>query len=181
VLGLHSVPDQSGERTELGDALYNYKYDDSVSHEKKIEVYGKRLTTALRYYISRKNIECDAIAFVPPSTNRDFQPVPKLACLLGAALNRPVANILDHAKEPIPVKEMPREYRREHLDGQFKVIDTSLEGKRVLLLDDVIDSGATANAVTTALKSEGKVDSVVFLALTATTDAYDKAGNEHVF
>ncbi len=46
--------------------------------------------------------------------------------------------------------------------------DTELEGKRVLLVDDLFQSGASMNVAARTLKEQGLVRSVYALALTRT-------------
>src|SRR5260370_1806087 len=53
------------------------------------------------------------------------------------------------------------------LEAAF-VSDRNLEGKSVLLLDDLVQSGATMNVAARTLKSQGLVKSVFALALTRT-------------
>jgi predicted amidophosphoribosyltransferase len=57
--------------------------------------------------------------------------------------------------------------RRELLDGAFKANPVHLEGKGVMLIDDLYRSGATANAVTLALLAAGAAR-VYYLAATRT-------------
>jgi predicted amidophosphoribosyltransferase len=53
------------------------------------------------------------------------------------------------------------------LEGAF-VSDRDLEGRSVLLLDDLFQSGATMNVAARTLKRQGLVKSVYALALTRT-------------
>jgi predicted amidophosphoribosyltransferase len=59
------------------------------------------------------------------------------------------------------------EQRRELLEGAFEAERTLVQGKGILLVDDLYRSGATANAVTIALLAAGAAR-VYFLAATRT-------------
>lgn len=59
------------------------------------------------------------------------------------------------------------EARRELLDGAFEADRAEVNGKGILLIDDLYRSGATANAVTIALIAAG-ASRVYFLAATRT-------------
>jgi predicted amidophosphoribosyltransferase len=58
--------------------------------------------------------------------------------------------------------------RMRLLEGAFQVDRAKVEGKRVLLLDDLYDSSATMNTVASALKQSGKAAAVYALAITRT-------------
>jgi ComF family protein len=60
-----------------------------------------------------------------------------------------------------PQVGLTRTQRRENLQGAFKIPDASrplIQGRRVLLVDDVLTTGATANAVSRALLRAGATD-----------------------
>ena len=54
------------------------------------------------------------------------------------------------------------------LSDAFTVKDSSLQGKNILLFDDLYRSGATMNAITQTLYEKGQVNLVYVLALTKT-------------
>lgn len=54
------------------------------------------------------------------------------------------------------------------LDGAYTVSAPDVEGRTVLLLDDLYRSGATAKSVATALTVLGQTKEVYFLAFTKT-------------
>ncbi len=58
--------------------------------------------------------------------------------------------------------------RYEILKDAFEVIDVSIRGKTVLLLDDLYRSGATLRALTEVLYKQGGVKNVKVLVLTKT-------------
>ena len=58
--------------------------------------------------------------------------------------------------------------RMEILKNAFDVAKSEVEGRNVLLLDDLYRSGATLNSIAQTLKSKGKVRGVYVLTLTIT-------------
>jgi len=54
------------------------------------------------------------------------------------------------------------------LENAFQVNRHRVEGKRVLLFDDLYRSGATMNAVSSALREFGKVGGIYALGVTKT-------------
>ena len=111
----------------------------------------------------------DLIVPMPPSTVRSVQPVVEIAKELGKILNKPVvADAIRKIRETPGLKGVQDpEERRELLDGAFEVDRDRVNGKGVLLVDDLYRSGATANAVAVALIGAG-VSRVYFLAATRT-------------
>ena len=54
------------------------------------------------------------------------------------------------------------------LDGAHRIETSVVEGRMILLFDDLYRSGATMNAITAALYDEGAVADVYALAITRT-------------
>lgn len=100
----------------------------------------------------------DCIVPVPPSGSARGYNVPELIALpLAKALEVPLEpGALCRARTKRRQAGLPFEERLANVAGAFKVTDTVLvEGKRVLLVDDVITTGATAAACTHALLRAG--------------------------
>lgn len=49
------------------------------------------------------------------------------------------------------------EERRKNVEGAFECLDGRLQGKQVLLIDDVCTTGATLEACAIALKAKGAI------------------------
>ena len=80
--------------------------------------------------------------------------------------------LLERVKRTSPQVGLSRNQRAENLQGAFKVPESArprLKGKRVLLLDDVLTTGATANAASRALIRGGAsaVDVLAFARVVA--------------
>jgi predicted amidophosphoribosyltransferase len=106
---------------------------------------------------------------MPASTQRAVQPVNSIALKLAKKLKKPYSDsAIRKTKKTGSLKNIiDPEQRREVLEGAFKGDKAQLDGKRVLLVDDLYRSGATANAVTLALIAAG-ASRVYFLAATRT-------------
>ena len=82
-----------------------------------------------------------------------------LARRLGAVLGVPVETPLYIKRRGRPQKELTREQRLQNAKGAFGCRPgTDLTGRRVLLIDDIITTGATASACALALLEAGAVE-----------------------
>lgn len=82
-----------------------------------------------------------------------------LARRLGAVLGVPVETPLYIKRRGRPQKELTREQRLQNARGAFGCRPgTDLTGRRVLLIDDIITTGATASACALALLQAGAVE-----------------------
>ena len=166
---LKSVPRGDGgfdtEYTEIGKRLNLLKYHNDYD---QIDVLAGFLCKFMqtRYvtpYLS-------AIIPVPPSQQRDVQPVYMIAERVGGVMNIPVDfNYLKKIKSTPPLKGMSEERERgEVLKGAFEVVDNRYAGKKVLVFDDLYRSGATLNEVCKVLYEVGNVGDVYVVTLTKT-------------
>jgi len=78
-----------------------------------------------------------------------------LARVLGRHWQLPVASrLLLRSRPTLPQQGLPAEERRRNLRGAF-ALRRELEGERVLLLDDVLTTGATARECARVLLAGG--------------------------
>jgi predicted amidophosphoribosyltransferase len=114
--------------------------------------------------------QVDAIVPVPPSTPREFDPVSAVAEALGQRLGLPVWPALFKTRQTLPQKELQSlAQKRANVRGAFAV-QGQVRGKRLLILDDLYDSGATLEEAARILKLAGATRLCV-LALTSTIHA----------
>jgi ComF family protein len=86
---------------------------------------------------------------------RGFNQAAELAKLLGRELALPVnLRALRKIRETRPQIELPWDERRANVRGAF-ACDAALAGKNVALIDDVMTTGASADAASRALKQAG--------------------------
>ena len=115
---------------------------------------------------------------VPVPPNRPRPGVPGLPLLLArrlsAVLGIPVVTPLYIKNPGRPQKELTREERLRRAKAAFACRPgTDLTGKRVLLVDDIITTGATASACAAALLQAGAIE--VTAAAIAATEELPKA------
>jgi len=96
----------------------------------------------------------------PPSTRerlrrRGFNPALEIAKSVGRSLGvRCAIDGLDRIRETIPQPGLARRERERNLEGAFDC-RLALDGLHVALVDDVMTTGATANAASNVLKQRG--------------------------
>ena len=152
------------KRSELGELLYRLKYQ---SEDSAIEEIVKTATEFVRCW----DVQAEAIVPVPPTrVGRLRQPVVMLARALGSSLGLNVfENVVSKVKETPQLKDVDDYNKRlTLLDGAFRVDSSKVRGLRILLVDDLFRSGATMNAVSSALYEQGGAAEVYAFALTRT-------------
>lgn len=151
------------ERTEIGEQLYQLKYN-----------FNKQMLLPLAEYASRviKDLfkSIDVIIPIPPTnTNRPFQPVIELAYqisrLTGIKCNSEI--LIKNPTQAIKSVD-DNETRKNILKNAFRVSSNDLNGKNILLFDDLYRSGDTLDAAAKILKEKGEVAGIFVLTLTKT-------------
>jgi len=105
----------------------------------------------------------------PPTRSRRVQPLHQIADELAKRFRVPVVKAVSKKAAGAAELKNLREYheRQAVLEGALTVDARNIAGKRVLLLDDLIRSGATLSAVARALGEAGAATVFAF-ALTRT-------------
>ena len=147
------------------------RYDDTARTLVHRLKYSDRLDTAraLGAMMARSGGElaggCDAIVPIPLHRlrlwGRRFNQAMELARHVASAHGKPVEpGLLARVKRTLPQVGLSRTQRGENLQGAFRVPAAArprIQGRRILLVDDVITTGATANAAARALLRAGAV------------------------
>ncbi|KAB2894166.1 MAG: ComF family protein [Chlorobi bacterium] len=105
----------------------------------------------------------DAVIPVPPSKlDRPFQPALELARQIAVGIHVPYDDtILRKTLKTDVIKGLPNyEIRVKMLENVFSVTDRRYEGKSVLVVDDVVETGATLDSVAKVLKEKGGISHV---------------------
>lgn len=151
------------KRTELDELLYRLKYgsDTSVVDE---------ISDAAAEFLNSWNPRVTLILPVPASKARSQQPV----ILMAEALARRAKLPMD-AKAVKRIKPLPELKDVYEYDARVKLLLTAhavdraaTVEQRILLFDDLFRSGATMNAITTALYEDGQAGEVFALTITRT-------------
>jgi competence protein ComFC len=120
-------------------------------------------------FMATWGIKPDVIAPLPPSKQRAFQPVIEIATRLGATLHIPV-DVSSLKKKGITsqMKDIGNYADRvKALEAVFAA-GKEFQGKKVLLIDDLFQSGATMNVAARVIREQGEATSIYVLALTRT-------------
>jgi competence protein ComFC len=156
-------PEFDTQRSPLGELVYRLKYKGDKSAIPPI-------VEAVVSFLQSRAIQMDVIVPMPPSkAQRPYQPVVEIASELGKALKVAFdAASLKKTKTTPQMKDIgDYSARVAALDTAFTV-GRELEGKRILLIDDLLQSGATMNVVAKTLKEQGHANAVCAIALTRT-------------
>ncbi len=141
---------------ELQHIIHSVKYSNKFAIGKKLgEIIAEKCSEEIKFW------NLDLIVPVPlhhlKKSERGYNQSFYIAEGLGKALNVPVAqNILKRTKFTQTQTALTLVERQENVDGAFKVKRKHLAaGKNILLIDDVITTGATVNECAKVLKSAG--------------------------
>ena len=117
---------------------------------------ARALTPALQAAVARAGVTAEVVLVPLPTSRaayrrRGFR-VPDL--LLRRA-GRPATRLLRHARRTGDQRGLGREARRSNVDGSLVVAPRGAQGLRVLLVDDVVTTGATLAEAARALRAAG--------------------------
>lgn len=118
---------------------------------------GEILVLLLEEKIKKENLNIDYITYVPIAKDamkkKEFNQCEYLAKELGKRLDKKVAQVLKKKNKVKEQKTLTKEERDKNVSKAFEIIDLKLlEGKNILLLDDVITTGSTLKYCTLELK-----------------------------
>ena len=174
-LDFYSVPyneaTRTGERTEIGALVEQVKYYDDRSQIQPIaEIAAKFIKEDFAVDNHPVLPYISAIIPMPPSQSRTFQPVPEIAETIGGLLNIAVpTNYLIKVRQTQRIQHLPSvESKQTEIQGAFNIQSQDLQGRFVLLFDDVYASGTTLTEATNVLFRRGRVSHVLVLTLTRT-------------
>jgi competence protein ComFC len=149
--------------TPVGELLYAFKYK-----EKKAAL-DELVTVAADFIRKRWRVTISGVVPVPASKPRPAQPVLQIAKDLAKALDVPLHDVVRKATSAKQLKDVTDYAERlKLLEGAHTVGSVALRGKSVLLVDDLYRSGATLNAVTAVLSSQGGARDVYAFCMTRT-------------
>ena len=151
------------KRSEVGELLYRLKYQSD-------QLVVTELVEAAASFVESWKPGADVILPVPPSRARAIQPVMILGEALGKHLGLPFAD--DWLGKVRDIPELKNVYSYDErirlLAGAYNVDKTKVQGRRILLFDDLYRSGATMNASTAVLYDHGAAAEVFALTITRT-------------
>ena len=159
----------SAEWTEIGRTVSALVFDGTARRLVTVykDAHERRLAPILAGLIHRALEESgalagleaplDAIAFIPSTPSayarRGFDPMEGVAAELAPLLGLPAIDVLAH-EDVGDQRALGRSERAANVQGSFAAIGDLFE-MRLLLIDDVITTGASARAAALALASHG--------------------------
>ena len=151
-------------------AIQNMKFNHHPGHAR---ILGKLMAQSLAEY--QVPADFDMLAAIPMSRKKLRTRGYNQAALLAAAVSREtgipfVPGALTKIRETASQHELSAQLRQTNLKGSFRA-DPLVHGKRILLIDDVLTTGATANQAAEALLLAGaaQVDVLVLSTTSSTT------------
>lgn len=160
----------SGRRLAFASARAAVAYESTVPAVVAAwKERGLRRLAELAADVVSDSLACpvaDAVAFIPPdgdrSVRRGHHPAERLARELGRRWSLPVTEALGRTRVPRRQRGLALAERRRNVAGAFTA-DGPVP-KRLVLVDDVYTTGATATAAASALRKAGavRVDVVTF-------------------
>lgn len=146
------------------------RYDDPHA----IRFFAKQMTAVIRREYADKTI--DGICFVPMTPQderaREYNQGRLLAKAVAKELDKPLYPVLKKIYGTKSQKKLARAERSGNVLGVFEVTET-VEGRTLLLVDDVVTTGATADECAKMLKLAG-AESVLVAAVAVTPPKREK-------
>ncbi len=152
----------------LREMIQRFKYDGAVGLDLPL---GRMLSHALRPEAHRFDLLMPVPLCRKRLRLRGYNQALLLARMVGRELDmRVVVRGIQRVRETVALEGLGVKDRRRSLSKAFRVV-TSVEGRRILLVDDVMTSGATAREIGWTLKQAGALE--VCLAVVARTPRHD--------
>ncbi len=187
---IRSFSEKTGEKMFLQEAVFAFPYalpdfgktKESIflgiakDNTPQAERYGRQLLSdflpVLRAYIRDKDIE--AVVIVPHSASRDFQIMHSFSRSFGGAFSLPVIPIEKQGGEvPQQQKYLSTDAERlKYADLTFHIPLYEEKFTRVLIIDDMIGSGATVNQIAKKLLHQGIAQEVYGIGIIGTEKGF---------
>lgn len=151
------------KRSEIGELLYQFKYKNDQSALIGI------LHASIEYLAERAKGRFDLVIPIPPSN-----PSRTVTCQIAKGLavglhtNYSSTALIKHKSTSELKSVTDPEIRRQILAGAFQADRRQIDGKTVLLVDDLYRSGATLEIATEEVTDKGSPKAVYVLAITRT-------------
>ena len=138
----------------MRQAIHQFKYHG-------VKALASPLAQLMAESLETKPVPADVIVPVPLHPRRlrerGYNQSGLLAQELGKRSGLPVTDkpLVRHRDAPAQARTASAEARRNNVRGAFSCNDSRLEGKQVLIIDDVCTTGATLDSCAAALKEAG--------------------------
>jgi|SRR3990172_6976783 len=147
-------------RSELGELIYQLKNRNGPP--------GDIIETAADFVAKQWTCRIDCLIAAPPSVQRAKQPAVVLAEGIAALLKLELLDgVVVKAKPTAAMKDVPPDKRSALLKGAIQAGPTSVAGRRVLIVDDLWQTGGTMRRVAEVVTAMGASE-IRALAMTRT-------------
>ena len=157
-------------------AVYSYTHYEGVARKivlKEKDSDKPYLTSTTAYYLNKLikdfNIKADYLTYVPSSKRnlkrRGYDAMKILVNKLSSLTGIPVLNGVKRIKESIDQTEMETtDERADNVKDCFLYDGIDIEGKRILIVDDVVTTGVTLNECASVLRKKNplRVSGITF-------------------
>lgn len=136
------------------DSLHRYKFGGATAYA---DIYSEFIVKC----IDENQISCDSITWVPLSRRRlrrrGYDQAELLAKLIAKHLGQSPVRLLKKQRDTPPQSKTGSvEKRRANITGAYACLRPELvQGKQVLLVDDIVTTGATLSEAARVLKKAG--------------------------
>ena len=152
-------PRFSNTYSEVGRLLYQFKYNGHLDTRQQIASVAVEF---LHDWLEDKDV--DTILPCPASLVREIQPVYAIAYEISELMGIAYTDQVLKKNSSIAVKNTAKEER--NLEGLIIKEKSAKRPCNVLLIDDIVDTGTTANECVRLLKQDPNIQKVYFLAIT---------------
>ena len=139
---------------EIARLIKNFKYNKRYFFKDMFCEYMKRTCI-------KNMFDPDVVVYVPMTKRekrkRGFNQSKILAKQLSKIMNLPLVDAISKSKDTKRQATLDKEQRLKNLQDAFTVEKSMVKGKKVLIVDDVTTTGATAESIAKKLKKAGAV------------------------
>lgn len=142
-------------RDDVRESFHRYKFEGRDFYA---PVYGKLMAQCVR---DRLGLDFDLICWAPLSgkrlKRRGYDQAELLARVLAETLDRPIVPALRKTRDTVEQSSLDSgDARVQNAAGAYECVDpAAVEGKRVLLVDDIITTGSTLSSCARVLLDAG--------------------------
>lgn len=167
-------------KDDAADLVYRYKYNNE-------RYLSAPMAEFMKDTLLENGWKIDIITYVPLHKKRQkargYNQSELLAKNLGEKVNIPVIKLLDKVKSTKNMAKLSAKERAELIKDTFNYCENAadLKGKNILLVDDVLTTGATSNECSTVLIKKGaNVYVLAFAATKIKQYLVKKTGNDKI-